>query len=97
MESPEHSPHSLVLAPHSRTGQHARRSHRTILHSLSIGTALVISLTVARPAGACPDCAVGRQARAQLWTDGFSQNLLLALAPFLVIGALSVGANRIGK
>jgi hypothetical protein len=40
---------------------------------------------------------VGRQARAQLWTDDFSQNLLLALAPFLVIGALSVRVNRIGK
>jgi hypothetical protein len=52
---------------------------------------------VARSAGACPDCAVGREARAQLWTDDFGPNLLLALIPFLFIGAVSVWANRIGR
>ena len=52
---------------------------------------------VAGPAGACPDCTVGREARAQLWSDGFGLNLLLALVPFLVIGAVSLWANRIGR
>ena len=58
---------------------------------------VIALLVIARPAGACPDCAVGRRARAQLWTDDFGPNLLLALAPFLIIGAVSVWANRIGR
>ena len=97
MKAPGHSPIPLDAYPQGDVGWRVRASHRTVLHRLSVVTALLALLVAARTAGACPDCAVGRQARAQLWTDDFGLNLLLALAPFLIIGAVSVGANRIGR
>ena len=87
----------LGEAPQRPVRERVSASHRAILHSLSTATALVTLLIAARSAGACPDCAVGRQARAQLWTDDFGLNLVLALVPFLIIGAVSLWANRIGR
>lgn len=48
-------------------------------------------------ARACPDCAVGKQARSALWDDDFTRNLVVALLPFLVVGLASYQLNAIGR
>jgi hypothetical protein len=48
-------------------------------------------------AWACPACPIGETAREQVLADGFAQNLLIALAPFLVIAATCAWAEGIGK
>ena len=60
-------------------------------------TAFLAAFTLTCAAAACPRCAEGIEARARVWTEGFASNLLLALAPFVLIGAGSAWANRIGK
>jgi hypothetical protein len=65
--------------------------------ALRLAMALLASLAFAWPVRACPKCAAGRDARAQIWTDDFGINLFLALVPFLIVGAVSARANRIGK
>ena len=77
-----------------RTGSRGPRV--AIARAILLATTLLASLALAAPVGACPDCAVGRQARAQVWTDDFGANMFVALAPFLIIGAVSVWVNRIG-
>ena len=64
-----------------------------VLAVLSIGATLLL----ATPAAACPNCAVGKQARSEVWNDDFGRNLFVALLPFLVIGAICVRAERIGR
>ena len=66
---------------------------RTAVAGMSLGAALLLGA----PATACPNCAVGQQARSEVWNDDFGKNLLVALLPFLVIGALCVRAERIGR
>jgi hypothetical protein len=51
----------------------------------------------ATPAFACPDCAVGRAARAELWSESFVYNLTVLLVPFAFIVAASILAERIGR
>lgn len=46
---------------------------------------------------ACPDCALGRATRALVWNQNFLFNAAVSLAPFLLIAAASVWANRIGR
>lgn len=60
-------------------------------------TALILSLFAPAVSAACPDCPVGRTARQQVLEQGFSQNLAIAIAPFLFITAVSLAAERIGK
>ena len=50
---------------------------------------------VATTAQACPDCSVGRVARAQLWNDRFMENLFIAVAPFLVMLIVAACAERL--
>lgn len=69
----------------------------TRLRATWLALTLVASVGAACPAEACPDCATGREARAQVWGDDFGVDLLLGLAPFLIIGAISAWANRIGQ
>jgi hypothetical protein len=40
---------------------------------------------------ACPSCAAGVQARSQVLANGFSFHLIVALLPFLIIGAICWG------
>jgi hypothetical protein len=50
--------------------------------------AVLISLAaLAAPtrAESCPNCAVGIQARSEIWQQDFTYNLLVALAPLLLI------------
>lgn len=60
-------------------------------------TSFVATLTAAWTAWACPNCPVGRAARQQVCEDGLATNLLTALVPFLIVGMVSVWAERIGK
>jgi hypothetical protein len=46
------------------------------------------ALLLTRTASACPNCALGRQARADVWSYDFTWNLAVALLPFLVVGAI---------
>jgi hypothetical protein len=57
----------------------------------------VATLTAAWTTWACPNCPVGRTARQQVCDDGLATNLITALVPFLLIGAASLWAERIGK
>ena len=63
----------------------------------AIWAVLASLLALAPPAFACPDCVEGRAARSQVWQDGFAQNLVVALLPFLLIGAISARAEAIGR
>jgi hypothetical protein len=58
---------------------------------------LALAVTVARPALACPSCAAGIEARAELWSRDFALHLLAALVPFLIVGLACVYAERIGR
>ncbi|MDP9151180.1 MAG: hypothetical protein M3O36_14730 [Myxococcota bacterium] len=60
---------------------------------LSIGA----TFSLVAPVAACPNCAVGRQARSEVWNDDFGKNLFVALLPFILIGAICVRAERIGR
>jgi len=46
---------------------------------------------------ACPECATGIAARRSILEDNLALWLLVALAPFLVIGVLSALVHRIGR
>jgi hypothetical protein len=48
-------------------------------------------------ARACPDCTIGRVARNLVWHDDFAFNLLVAAAPFTLVIAASVWAERLGR
>ena len=66
---------------------------RSVVAVLSMGA----TLSLAAPAAACPNCAVGRQARNEVWSDDFGRNMVVALLPFIVIGAICVRADRVGR
>lgn len=61
---------------------------------LRASVALLIAPAAAR---ACPECPIGETARQQVLAQDFAQNLLIALAPFLLIAATCVWAEGIGK
>jgi len=64
---------------------------------LALGLAVCATVAVAPAALACPDCAVGRQARTEVWNDDFAFNLFVALLPFLMIGAVCLRVEAIGR
>jgi hypothetical protein len=61
---------------------------RIALSSWTLGSNLM-----AAPAAACPDCSIGRQARALVWSDGFAQNVMAAALPFAFIVAVALWAE----
>jgi hypothetical protein len=64
---------------------------------LAPGFALfALGLVCASSALACPDCPVGRAARAAVWNDGFFPQLCLVLLPLVLIGAIAAALYRIG-
>lgn len=67
---------------------------RAALVSAVAFLALFIRTSVA---WSCPGCPAGRAAREQVYGDGFATNLAVALAPFIVIGVVSLWADRIGR
>ncbi|HEU4410248.1 MAG TPA: hypothetical protein VFS43_33640 [Polyangiaceae bacterium] len=82
-------------SPHARPA--ARRRGAPRLGGALAAASIAAALAFARPALACPDCAPGREARAQAWQDDFGFNLSVALLPFVLIGAVSAWANGIGQ
>lgn len=48
-------------------------------------------------AAACPNCAVGREAREQVFGPEFFTNLSVSLLPFALIAAVCLRMERIGK
>lgn len=59
--------------------------------------AFLACLTPTRLAIACPNCATGREARAQAWAEGLGFNLFVSVLPFAIIGAVSLWADGIGR
>jgi hypothetical protein len=55
-----------------------------------------VVLSNAETARACPDCEIGRIARAQVWSD-FSSNHAVALVPFVIVIVAAVWADGIGR
>ena len=70
-----------------------KRGRRTLVCVASF----VAMLATAWTSWACPNCPVGRAARQQAWEDGLATNLLIALVPFVLVGMVSLWAERIGK
>lgn len=58
--------------------------------------ALLGPLLVAGTALACPDCETARVVRASIQDDHFWTYLMMALVPFLLIGAVSALLYRVG-
>lgn len=69
---------------------------RRTLAAGSMGLWLALSMW-APAAGACPRCVEGVLARQAVLQDDFGHNLAIALLPFLIIGAVSVRAEAIGR
>jgi hypothetical protein len=63
----------------------------------ALASLVAMSLVAGGDAWACPSCPVGRAARQQLLDDDFGRNLVIALAPFLVVGLVARWAERIGR
>ncbi len=74
-----------------RVNRQAARS--MVVRCVLAGAAWLASAGVA---SACPDCNIGRVARAQFWHDQFAWNLTVALVPFVVIAGVSALCERIG-
>jgi hypothetical protein len=61
-----------------------------------LASAAALTLTVA-PALACPRCAVGQEARRQVWQDDFFPHLAAAVLPFVIIGAICARLHALGR
>jgi len=55
-----------------------------------------VSLLVGTASLACPDCPTAQVVQASVLGEGFWTYLVMALVPFLLIGALSALLHRIG-
>lgn len=80
----------LTLRMRRRASPLAERARLTV-------TSLVFVIITAAPAAACPDCAEGRQARADVYGADFTRQLMILLVPFLLIGAVCSRVERIGR
>jgi hypothetical protein len=58
-----------------------------------LGAALALTRTVA----ACPNCAEGVLARQAVLQEHFGRNFACAVLPFVVIGAICAGVERMGR
>jgi hypothetical protein len=85
------SPATVYVAPYRR-----RWANRGLRLAAWVCTLALASLS-APVARACPDCDIGQVARAQFWSDNFAGNLATALAPFAVVIAVSLLAERMGR
>jgi hypothetical protein len=63
----------------------------------AVAISLVLGASVARASATCPDCAPGRQARSEVWSDDFPFYLGVAALPFLLIGGVCLGAEAVGR
>jgi hypothetical protein len=60
-------------------------------------SASCVVATASTSVEACPNCEAGRQARSEVWSDDFGFNLSVTLLPFLVIGAICLHAESMGR
>jgi hypothetical protein len=67
---------------------------RRALASLLIAAALAC---FAPAAHACPGCEAASLARSEIFDDGFFRNLAVALLPFVIIGAVCVRVQNLGR
>ena len=70
-----------------------RRTHAALL---ALACGVLSAILSAATARACPDCSIGRAARADVWSHDFGANLAIALAPFVVMVLVSAWAERLG-
>jgi hypothetical protein len=80
----------------ARASRVAGAPHVTCVRAIVIVFALLAGWAVS-PVLACPNCAVGREARSEVWDDQFARNLAYALLPFVVIGLVSLQVDAIGR
>jgi hypothetical protein len=73
------------------------RLRRAAIASVLATAFALFAFAIAPSAAACPDCALGRQVRSELWHDHFLYNFTLAALPFLLVGAVCVCAEAIGR
>jgi hypothetical protein len=69
--------------PRAPRARHARRL-------VVAAAALLLALGWVKPARACPDCAIGRQARTEVWSDDFAFHVCVTVLPFLIIGCVCI-------
>ncbi|MET0387268.1 MAG: hypothetical protein ABW321_14965 [Polyangiales bacterium] len=76
----------------------ARSPRGVTFLTICLAIALFMAVLVfARTAYACPSCAEGIQARSDVLSDGFGQNLLIAVLPFVLIGGICLRAEEVGR
>jgi hypothetical protein len=63
----------------------------------SIAGVQVAALAMTRTVAACPDCAEGMLARQAVLQEHLSRNFACAVLPFLIIGAICAGVERMGR
>jgi hypothetical protein len=68
-----------------------------MVRSTLLAAFVILAVTGARPARGCPDCVVAREARAQVYGEDFVHRLALAALPFLLVGAIALRADAIGR
>jgi hypothetical protein len=68
------------------------------MHALFTLSLILVALALlAPPALACPGCAAGVAARAEVLADDFVRNLAIAVLPFVIIGAVCMRAEEVGR
>jgi hypothetical protein len=85
--------HSL----HLRDAMSLGSPHVAIMRAVVSTVVLAATVVLTAPADACPNCALGRQARAQVWNESFGLNLIVALLPFLLVAVICLCAEKIGR
>jgi hypothetical protein len=60
------------------------------------GAAVLVANSFSTSLSACPNCALGREARALICQADFGPNLLAVVLPFLVIGAVCAQVEKAG-
>jgi hypothetical protein len=74
----------------SRVGAALRAAWMSSVFALAL-------LPLSRTAAACPNCAEGVLARRAVLQEDFGRNFVYAALPFLIIGAVCAGAERLGR
>lgn len=62
-----------------------------------MAAASMAALALTAPASACPGCALGQEARREVWRDDFFPHLAVAVLPFIIIGAICARLHTLGR
>jgi hypothetical protein len=74
-----------------------KAARRAPWRAVAVGLVVAGACALPAPADACPACATGEQARSDVWNDDFGFNLVVAVLPFVLIGAISARADSLGR